>query len=58
METEDEYLDRICGITQKKVKKVRTKKAKISGDFKILPGYTWDDIQTMQRGTYQRRLIK
>jgi hypothetical protein len=56
-ETEDQWLDRICGIT--KPKKIRKPKAKkIQGTDEILPGYSWDTIQAMQQGTYKPRMIK
>jgi hypothetical protein len=56
-ETQDQYLDRICGIT--KPKKIRKRKAKkIQGTDEILPGYSWDTIQAMQQGTYIPQVIK
>ena len=53
METQEEYLDRICGNKVKKAKK----KNKNTCDNLIF-GYKWEDIQAMQKGTYKRRLIK
>ena len=57
METQEEYLDRICNGKPRKAKK--TKKAKKAKKTeKSIFGYSWEDIQAMQQGTYKRRLIK
>ena len=50
-ETQEEYLDRICN---KKPKKKTIKAKKIE---KPIFGYSWEDIQAMQQGTYKRRYI-
>jgi hypothetical protein len=56
-ETQDHYLDRICGTV--KPKKIRKPKAnEIQGTDEILPGYSWNIIQAMQQGTYKARVIK
>ncbi len=51
METQEKYLNRIYGKKTKKTKKA--KKAE-----KPIFGYSWEDIQAMQQGTYKKRLIK
>ena len=51
METQEEYLDRICNKKKAKKPKKREKDVPIFG-------YSWDDIQAMQQGTYKRRLVK
>ena len=54
-ETQDEYLNRICGIS--KPKKKRSRKAK-EDPSQIIFGYKWEDIQAMQQGTYKPKVIK
>ena len=56
METENEYLDRLCSIKPKK-KHTRKRNAKNTYDSLIF-GRSWDDIQAMQMGTYKPKLIK
>ena len=53
MESQDQYLDRICGNKPKKAKK----KNKNTCDNLIF-GYKWEDIQAMQQGTHKPRTIK
>ena len=53
METQEEYLDRICS-TPKPKKKRKTKKTQVQP--KIF-GYDWTDIQAMQQGTYKRKML-
>lgn len=53
-ESEDEYLDRICGISKPKKAK---KKAKKEENITIF-GYDWKDIQAMQMGIYKPKVIK
>jgi len=54
METQEEYLDRICN---KKPKNAKKKKKKTTSNSLIF-GYEWEDIQAMQQGTYKPRTIK
>ena len=54
METQEEYLDRICGNKPKKAKG-KSKKENTDG---LIFGYSWEDIQSMQQGTYKRKIIK
>lgn len=53
METQDEYLDRICSI---KPKRAKIKPKKDDENIKIF-GYEWKDIQAMQSGTYKRKYV-
>lgn len=57
METQDEYLDRICGNKKTKLKR-KPKDARSSAPSGTYFGYTWDEIQAMQTGTYKRRIVK
>ena len=55
METNEEYLDRICASP--KPKKSRKRKAK-EDPGQIIFGYKWSEIQSMQQGTYNPKVIK
>jgi hypothetical protein len=55
-ETQEEYLDRICGTSKPKKKRKRKKIAEDPNQ--MIFGYKWEDIQAMQNGTYKRRVIK
>ena len=56
METQNEYLDRICSAKPKKTKK--PKKTDTIKTNALIFGYTWEEIQSMQQGTYERPLVQ
>lgn len=54
METQEEYLDRIC---KPKLKPKKKKKVKEDPD-QLIFSRKWSVIQAMQQGTYKRKLLK
>lgn len=54
MESQDEYLDRICNPKPKKIRKRKT----TEDPNQIIFGRKWSDIQAMQQGTYTPKVIK
>ena len=54
MESQEDYLDRICGVS--KPKKIRKRKAKEDPN-QIIFGHKWSDIQAMQQGTYTPKKV-